>query len=66
MGVYSEILITIEELYVEKHDCANIAEKVNAEYGTSFTEKNVEEIIAEWAQDWYFARHGMLPVEEQQ
>lgn len=66
MGVYSEILMTIEELYVEQVDCATIAEKVNAEYGTSFTEKNVEEIIAEWAQDWYFARHAPLPEEEQQ
>lgn len=66
MGKYSEILMTIEELWAETEDCAVIAEKVNAEYGTSFTKANIEEIVAEWAQEWYFARQAYLPEEEQQ
>lgn len=64
MGKYSEILMTIEELWAETEDCAVIAEKVNAEYGLTYTKANIEEIVAEWAQDWYFARHAMIPEEE--
>lgn len=64
MGKYSEILTTIEELWAETEGCAAIAEKVNAEYGTSYDAKEIEQIVSEWAQDWYFARHAIIPEEE--
>lgn len=64
MGKYSEILQTIEELWSETEDCAIIAEKVNAEYGTSYDAKEIEQVVAEWAQDWYFARNAPLPEEQ--
>ena len=52
MGVYSEILMTIEELHAENRSSADIAKAVNAEYKIAMTEANVEEIIQEWQVDW--------------
>jgi hypothetical protein len=53
MGKYSEILATIEELWMgTTDDVSVISDKVFEEYGIRYSEEDINGIITEWAQNW--------------